>query len=212
MTFLNHTLTFGLGMLLATPIFAATINIDFGKPDAGFNQSVSTSANYTFAPGDQIVATGYHINSLSSFSATALYAKTAGGDEEGLGLANDGSVHEITPGNFIQLDLTKLSSIGATSFTVKTNSTTGTDAYSLYLSSTKGGLGNFFTSGNTETTYSFTAAQIAASPYINLRATSGDVLLGPGSISAPTPEPGTILSLGTGLLLVGLGFKKRARS
>ncbi len=214
---MGFKLTSGLCLLLATPVFASTINVDFAVPDAPFSQGVSTSAKYTFAPSDQIVATGYHVNSDASISMIGLFAKTgpASGDERGLGLTSlyGGSDHEITVGNFIQLDLSKLTSFGATSFTVKTNSTTGDDAFALALSATKGmpGVPSIF--GNTETTYSFTAAQIAATPYISLGATKGDVLLGPAVItSAPTPEPGTILSLGTGLALVALGFRKKLRS
>ena len=204
MTLLHKTLAFGL--LIGAPMFASSINVDFGTPDAGFVQSTSTSANYTFASPNKIAATGYHVNGNSTVSPTALFAKTNGGDEEGLGLAN-GTDDEITPGNFIQLDLSQLTTYGAVSFTVKTNSTTGNDAFALFLSSTKGSIGSFYTAGNTETTYSFTAAQFKANPYLSLTATSGNVLLGPGTI-ASAPEPGTILSLGAGLVLVGLRARK----
>ena len=206
-------LTFGLGLLVAAPAFASTINIDFGKPTSPFTQDVSTTANYTFAPGLQISATGYHIVNSTTVNTIALHAKTAGGDEEGLGLAQPagGSSYEITFSNFIQLDLTKLITAGATSFSLFTDSTTGQDAYAISLATTKGTLGTLFATGNTEKTFTFTAAQIAATPYISLGATAGDVLLGPGTITT-APEPGTILSLGAGLILVGLRFKKRARA
>lgn len=212
---LSHVkLTFGLGLLLAAPGFASTINIDFGLPTSPFTQSVSTTANYTFAPGRQISATGYHITNSSTYTPIALYAKTNGSDEEGLGLAlpYGGSSHEITFSNFIQLDLSQLVSFGASSFSLRTYSTTGSDAFAISLSSAKGTPGVLYTSGSTETTYSFTAAQIAATPFISLGATAGDVLLGPGVITSTAPEPGTIISLGAGLVLVGLRFRKRSRS
>ena len=208
MTFGYKSLIFGFGLLAAAPVFASTISVDFGKPDEpAFVQSTSTSATYTFAPNLTITATGYHINGTPQ--TTALYAKTNGGDEEGLGLANEAGDHEITNGNFIQLDLSK---IGAnSSFSLFTDSTTGSDAFKIYVSAIKGVEGTLSATGNTETTYSFTAAQIAAAPYISLAATSGDVLLGPGAVTSNAPEPGTVLSLGAGMLLVTWRARKAAK-
>ena len=193
------------GVLLASASWA-TIIVDFGLPDSGFSQGTSTTATYTETGGAKIFATGYTgTPGNTAGTATALFAKTAGGDEEGMGLNNDGSgEHEITPGNYIQLNLSQLSLLSATTFLLSVNSSTSPDAYSIYRSTTAGVAGTLFTTGTTETTYSFTAAQIAANPYVSLAATGGNVLLGPATIIQATPEPGTVFLLGTGLVLLGM--------
>jgi hypothetical protein len=145
-------------------------------------------------------------SAISAGVLTSLYAKTDDGDEEGLGLVNDPSHDdEITVDNFIQPDMSGLNSL---SFTIKIGSSTGSDAYSIYDSATKGVAESLFASGKTETSYTLTAAQIAADPYISLTATRGNVLLGPATIT-PAPEPGTLLLMGAGFIMIGLGSRNK---
>jgi len=195
--------------LFPTLLSASTIQIDFGVPDAGFVQDVSKIANYTFAPGFSFTASGYSGDSATvAGTPTALHAKNLGGDEQGLGIAS-GTDFEITPGKFIQLNLTKLGQYNpTTTLQFGIDSSTGPDRYSLYLSNQQGIEGTFYKSGAAESAYSFTAAQIAATPFVSLTATAGNVLVGPGAITTATPEPGTLLSLSAGMLLVGWRFRK----
>jgi hypothetical protein len=198
----------GCAALVASPVWAGIMSVDFGHPDAGFVQGVSTTATYTLPDGEKILAYGYNGSPSAPNAGTliSLFAKTAGGDEEGLGLTNDPTHDdEITVGNYIQLDLSGLKAI---SFTVKIGSSTGSDAYALYDSSMKGIAGTVFASGTTEKTFTFTAAEIAADPFISLTATSGNVLVGPGTVT-PVPEPGTLLSMGAGFIAIGLGLRKK---
>ncbi len=201
----NAVLIFGL---LSLPLAASTVNIDFGKPSAGFVQGTSTSATYTFAPGFSVIASGYNGSVTASTPQTlaALYAKTNGGDEQGLGLAA-GTDREITPGHFIQLDLSQLNGFGASSFKLGIDSSTPPDAYALYLSNIKGVAGTLFATGTGETSYSVSRSQFAVNPYLTLTATNGNVLVGPGTVTS-APEPGTMFSLGAGLLLAGWRLRK----
>jgi hypothetical protein len=196
-----------IGVVLGASAASASIIVDFGIPNSGFTEGVSTTATYTETAGVQIFAAGYTgAPGNTAGTLTALYAKTAGGDEEGLGLNNDSSGdHEITPGNYIQLNLSQLHLYSAlTSFVLAVDSSTGSDAYAIYLSATAGVAGTLYQSGTAETSYTLTKAQLTADPYVTLTATAGNVLLGPGTIVLANPEPVTMATLGTGLLLIGL--------
>lgn len=198
--------------LFSLPICASTISVNFGTPDAPFTQSVSTSANYMFAPGFTIVASGFG-GTGNTVSPTALFAKNqTGTDEVGLGTAA-GSSKEVDSTHFIQLDLTALKGYGASTFLFSTNSVSGTDAYKVFLSKTQSGMDTVvFPTMTGEKTYTVNSSDFNARPYLSFTATTGDVLLGPGAVTkTDAPEPGTVVSLGAGLVLIGLRFRK-ARS
>ena len=172
-------------VVLCGAAFADTINFGSLGGDLGSNTHTFTSGS------SSLTVTGY--------TNTDLYSKNATGDENGLGLANGGSDHEISgSANFIQF-----LSTGITSITI--GSVQPGETWVLFGSSIKG------TEGTTKIT-SYTTTNTAngvvvtftgALPtYISLAATSGDVLLNSANIGT-VPEPGTpamIMMLG----LVGL--------
>src|SRR4249920_307771 len=74
------------------------------------------------AGGNNLTARGFTAGDV----ATALFGKNGGGDENGLGLNNDASGdHEITGGNFVQLNLDGLLGLlDINGFTFQMGSTT----------------------------------------------------------------------------------------
>jgi PEP-CTERM motif len=137
----------------------ATTLYDFSTPSG----LLGTTQSYTNS-GLTITAGGFG-NTFSSgiiSNATALYGKNDGGDEKGLGLANDNTgEHEIEYGlGFVQLNVSalfgKVTNLGFT-----TGSTTDGEKWAVYGSNTSGvcgsagysasGCGTFLTSGTTET-------------------------------------------------------------
>ena len=110
----------------------AAIVFNFGSHTG----NLGTSETYTVS-GLSIVAKGY----TPGGNATDLYGKNAGGDETGLGLANDPSGdHEIAYGmGFVQLDVSQLfGNVVAASTFFSTNSTTGTEKWAVYGSNVAG--------------------------------------------------------------------------
>jgi len=134
-----------------------------------------------------------------------LWGKNLGGDENGVGLTTDPSgEHEITAGDFIQLDVTSL--IG-TQLTIIMGSTTGSDKWSIFGSNTAlatSGSGGF--SGTSESSFTFTPTM----KYLDFTAATGNVLLGSLSYTqSSVPEPGTFGIVGLGGVLIGLLRRKR---
>ncbi len=111
---------------------AAALVFDFGSHTG----NLGTSETYTVS-GLSIIAKGY----TPGGNATDLYGKNAGGDEIGLGLANDPSGdHEIAYGKgFVQLDVSQLlGNVLAASTFFATNSTTGTEKWAVFGSNVAG--------------------------------------------------------------------------
>src|ERR1700722_19461508 len=122
-----------IGVLAATGLSisgadAATVLWDFSV-GAGGNQGTTLTQD-SVPLGIPIVASGF---TGIIGTPTDLFRKEAGGDEVGLGLTNDPTAEdEITPGSFIQLDLSALtippltSLTGTTEFpTIESINTTG---------------------------------------------------------------------------------------
>jgi hypothetical protein len=135
-----------------------------------------------------------------------LYGKNSGGDENGLGLTSDpAGQHEITVGQFIQLDVTSLQGL-TISFVM--NSSTSPDAWKVFESSSAFATsGSSTVTGTDENSHSITIA--SGMKYLDFTATGGNVLLSSISYTA-TPEP---LSLGlTGSGLLGLFLLRRRKA
>ena len=107
-----------IGVLAATGLSisgadAATVLWDFSVGAGGNQGTTLTQDSVPF--GIPIVASGF---TGIIGTPTDLFRKEAGGDEVGLGLTNDPTGEdEITPGSFIQLDLSALTIPPLTSLT-----------------------------------------------------------------------------------------------
>ncbi len=172
--------------------------------------SFGTTISFATPTGDQGTSHTY-----SGITATAygsgtqhLYGKNGGGDENGVGLAGDRSGdHEITVGQFIQLDVTSLQGL-TVSFIM--NSSTNPDAWKVFESSSAFATsGSSTVTGTDEHSHSITIA--SGMKYLDFTATGGNVLLSSISYTA-TPEPVSLALTGSGLLGLFLLRRRRAGS
>src|SRR5581483_5859237 len=109
--------------------------------------TLGTSQAYT-VNGLTITAYGYYwdgANPTNPGTPTNLYGKQGGGDENGLGIANTSSDHEITNKTFVQLDLQKVLAAGATGAQMAVGSVQSGESYAVYGSNTQGVLGTLLT-------------------------------------------------------------------
>lgn len=146
-----------------------------------------------------ITASGF---SSSGGGATALFGKANGGDENGVGLADDPSLeNEITGTNFIQLDVSHAT---ASTYSFIMGSTTGAEGWDVFGSNVAGVLGGSLLTGSDELTSHNLAGGFK---YYDFQAVGdgANVLL--SSFTANVPEPATwiMMILGFG----GVGFMMR---
>jgi hypothetical protein len=106
---------------------------------------LGTSQSYS-SGGVTLTAYGY-----DSHGPSNLYGKADGGDENGIGLANDPhGNHEIVKGSFVQLDISQLLSHGFNTAEIFVGSTQGTDEpWDLFASNTLGIPGTLEIAGST---------------------------------------------------------------
>jgi hypothetical protein len=158
----------------------------------------STHANYT-SNGYTITATAF------SSDSDNLFIKTGTGDEHGLGMTGTLD-YEIQPGEFIQLDVSSLVKAGFTGGSVILGSVQPGEGYQICVSKlADSNSGNCFTGhlDGSPVAVNFGSGY----NYIDVTATTGDVLIATGLVS--TPEPSSLMLLGSGLLaLVGFTLKK----
>lgn len=185
--------------------WANTISITFNSPTG----TLGTSQSYLVS-GVHLTAYGY-----DSGGASALYGKNDGGDEVGLGLANDPhGNHEIIKGSFVQLDISQLK--GYTSAQIFVGSTQGADEpWDFFVSNTLGTLGAMAISGSTaDYPNGVDISSWLGFEYVGVSAhrTTGpgdqNVLLSGISATSPqrVPDSGTsigFLSIGLAMLLIG---------
>ena len=194
-----------LASLMVSGAAYATPTFNFGAAP----NPLGTSHTYTTGPL-QVTASGYN----TSNALTMLYAKNAGGDEVGLGLANDPSGdHEIASGmGYVQLDVSKLFGLasGASFFT---GSTTGSEAWQVFGSNTAGSLGTFLFGGNNEAFYllpsfgHYSFYDFRAVP-VGEHAARANFLLG-GLTVAAVPEPATWAMMILGFGVIGAAARSR---
>ena len=191
---------------------AAVINIDLGNPtgDLGDDHTYSTSA------GD-VVASGYSAPNVDEH----LWGKGNGGDEQGLGLADDPSgQHEIyspgaPDGAFVQLNVSDLfGSVSSIDFFM--NSSTAGEGWSVYGSNTDAaGFGDLLVSGTDEGSGSTHNLILGAYDFYNFysdgtNGTSfGNVLIGGLTLNESVPEPATWAMMLLGFGAMGLAFRRR---
>lgn len=203
-----------LGLLLLVASGAAhagTITFNFNACGSSVNTggtgSCSGTSTYTQG-GYSITATAF--GTPAQGHTNNLFAKGGGGDENGLGLTSDPTANytedEITPGFFIQFDIHSI--LGNNPLTIMMDSSTSPDAWSIYETNTAGSMTGGMTvlTGTDELTHNISPTDT----YLDFTATSGNVLLTSLSFTAATPEPSSLVLLGSGILgLAGAVHRKR---
>lgn len=186
----------GAFMFLTVPAFAGSIDFCAGQA-TDTNLGASLSAN-------GITATGWSANGVSA----DLYCKADGPTETGLGLVGTAE-NEIGPGQFVQMDLSNFS---GTSLTFTIESLQAGEGFTFFASDTNGVLGSsFVTSGVGTGANQVVTVTVPDATYLDITGSgsgSENVLLGAG----PTPEPGSYLLMGTGLLMLGFFMRRRFAS
>lgn len=208
-------------LLAAAPVFASGLTIDFSNP------STISGDTATYTVGlNTVTATGYDChgdNTLQSGCSTdgvSLFAKQGGLGETGLGISNGGD-NEIDSDQFVQLDFGQLANMGITSLTFNIGSVQNGEGFRIFQSDAAGDPEDLLatvTGNGTNNPNGIASATVTVSlngdNFIDISSlesadTSNDILVG-GASSGATPEPGTLVLFGTGLLLTGLGLRRFA--
>lgn len=157
----------------------------------------SANANYT--------SSGYTITATAvSLDGDTLFIKTGTGDEHGLGMTGTRD-DEIQPGEFMQLNVSSLAKAGFASGSLIFGSVQPGEGYKICFSNVAGSISRNCFSGQKDG--SPVSVNFKGYKYIDIGVTTGDVLLARAFIA--TPEPSSLVLLGSGLLaLVGFRMKK----
>jgi hypothetical protein len=196
-----------LSALTASGAANAATTISLGGP----NINLGNSHVFTSTPtGLTVTASGF----TAANAPTALFGKNGGGDEIGLGLANDPSLdNEIYFGmGYVQLDVSTLfGKVGSVSFS--TNSTTDGEQWSIFGSNVAGSYsGTALLSGTNES--SALLPSFGTYKYYDFVSTStsgGKNFLITGLSMTPLPEPATwaTMLLGFGMMGGALRYRRR---
>jgi len=205
----------GLKPAQATPV---TVVWDFTPATStlfGTTNTYTSTSSPALSPAESILASGF-----AGTTPEDLYGKNTGAGEQGLGLNNDPSGdHEVTPGSFIQLNLSQLSAppLLSLSLSLQTGSTTSPDEWAVYGTNTPGTLAGatlIDTGVNDNLISSLPGSILGTYTYLDFTALSGNVLLAEiddtFNVPSSVPEPA-----GLAIFAAGLGglffFRRRIR-
>jgi hypothetical protein len=191
----------------AAIVHASTITIIFNNPTGTLTPSQSYSSG-----GVTLTAYGFDSGGPSN-----LYGKADGGDENGIGLANDPhGNHEIVKGSFVQLDISELLAHGFNTAEIFVGSTQGADEpWDLFASNTLGTLGTLEINGSTvDYPAGVDISSLLGFKYLSVSAHNAEgvgaqnVLLSGITANAPNHVPDigsslTLLAFACGVLLFG---------
>lgn len=185
-------------IVAALPAAAATLTFSFTNPagDVGSN-----THSYASTPsGYSITAYGYR-----NGSPVDLFGKTAGGDENGLGLVGT-TDFEIGGSAIILLDISQVQ--GAQSLQLSIGSVQQGEGYQIYGENQLNGSKTLLVAGAIDNSF-FSVPGFSQYNYIAVGAGNGDVLLDSVRI-ATAPEPATFVLVGVALAAVS--FIRRPRN
>ena len=193
------------GLLSLSSAQAAVITWNLDSP-AGL---LGNTQNYT-AGGVTITAAGFTSNSFST--ATALFGKANGGDENGLGLSNDRTGdHEICGTNLFGIDMTAARAAGVTGFSFMFGSTTDDESWQVFGSNSATTGFVSVATGSDEIDHTLSGANSAFNFYY-FRSTEGNVLLASVDGVAAVPELSTWAMMTLGFAGVGfLAYRRKGR-
>jgi hypothetical protein len=205
-----------LGLLLLLPsgaAHAATITFNFDVCGSATNTGLS---NVNCGPTSTYTVGGFTITATAdpSGSRNLLFAKNggAGSGEQGLGLTSDGSgENEITPGHFIQLDVSSI--IGNDPLSVIMNSTTGGETWKVVETNTANSMAGGVTEATGTNELAFTINP--GDKYLDVTETTegGNILLSSLSFTtAVTPEPSSLVLLGSGILGLAGAVRRKLKA
>jgi hypothetical protein len=187
------------------PANAVTVLWDFSQATG----PLGATHNYTSTPPTVTIQAA-----AFGTAGVQLFGKANGPGEMGLGLTGNANNpdNEITPGNFVQLDLVNLTTPPFTSINMSfaTNSTTGIDAWQVFGTNTPGTLAGATSilTGNTEGPQTLVGV-LGNFRFLDVTATAGDILINELDNNINVPLPGAIWMFGAGLGGLGLLMRRR---